>query len=48
MLLFVTFVLFQFALAQDIDRLAKLRLAQGFEEAGEWERAAALYKISTR
>ena len=44
MLLFVTFVLFQFALAQDIDRLAKLRLAQGFEEAGEWERAAALYK----
>ena len=30
--------------AQESDKLAKLRLAQGFEEAGEWERAAALYE----
>jgi outer membrane protein assembly factor BamD (BamD/ComL family) len=32
------------AFTQDTDKLAKLRLAQGFEEAGEWERAAALYE----
>ena len=32
------------AFTQDNDKLAKLRLAQGFEEAGEWERAAALYE----
>jgi tetratricopeptide (TPR) repeat protein len=36
-------VLSQFAYAQDTDKLAKLRLAQGFEESGEWERAVALY-----
>ena len=33
-----------FAFAQDTDKLTKLRLAQGFEEEGEWERAAALYE----
>ena len=32
------------AFAQESDKLAKLRLAQGFEESGEWERAAALYE----
>ncbi len=36
--------LFQSVGAQESDKLAKLRLAQGFEEAGEWERAAALYE----
>ena len=30
--------------AQDADKLAKLRLAQGFEESGEWERALPLYE----
>jgi len=29
---------------QDVDRMMKLRLAQGFEQAGEWERAVALYE----
>jgi tetratricopeptide (TPR) repeat protein len=43
-LLFGILALFQFALAQETDKLAKLRLAQGFEESGEWERAAALYE----
>ena len=42
--LFGIFALFQFARAQDTDKLMKLRLAQGFEEAGEWERAVALYE----
>jgi tetratricopeptide (TPR) repeat protein len=37
-------VICTFAFAQDTDKLAKLRLAQGLEEAGEWERAAALYE----
>ena len=36
--------LFPFVRAQESDTLAKLRLAQGFEEAGEWERGAALYE----
>ena len=44
MLLCAILALFQFVKAQDTDKLAKLRLAQGFEEAGEWERAAALYE----
>ena len=44
-LLFVlNFALCTFSFAQDADKLAKLRLAQGFEDAGEWERAAALYE----
>ena len=30
--------------AQETDKSTKLRLAQGFEEAGEWERAVALYE----
>ncbi len=43
------FFLLQFAFcncsfAQDADKQAKLRLAQGFEEAGEWERAVAIYE----
>ena len=46
-LLFGILALFQFACAQDTDKLAKLRLAQGFEEAGEWERAVALYEDLT-
>jgi cellulose synthase operon protein C len=29
---------------QETDKLMKLRMAQGFEEAGEWERAASLYE----
>jgi hypothetical protein len=42
--LFGIFALFQFTRAQDTDKLMKLRLAQGFEEAGEWEHAVALYE----
>ncbi|RPI06860.1 MAG: hypothetical protein EHM64_01560 [Ignavibacteriae bacterium] len=30
--------------SQNTDQLVKLRLAQSFEETGEWERAAALYE----
>jgi tetratricopeptide (TPR) repeat protein len=30
--------------AQEIDQMTKLRLAQRFEQAGEWERAVALYE----
>jgi tetratricopeptide (TPR) repeat protein len=44
-LLFVLhFTFSHFSLSQETDTLVKLRLAQGFEEAGEWERAAALYE----
>ncbi len=32
------------ALAQETDQMTKLRLAQRFEQAGEWERAVALYE----
>ena len=32
------------AQSQDADRLTKLRLAQGFEDSGEWERAVTLYE----
>lgn len=32
------------AAAQEIDVVTKLRLAQSFEQAGEWERAVALYE----
>lgn len=42
--MFGILTLFQFARAQETDKLMKLRLAQGFEEAGEWERAVALYE----
>jgi tetratricopeptide (TPR) repeat protein len=30
--------------AQDIDKLMKLRIAQGYEETGEWESAVTLYE----
>ncbi len=33
-----------FAIAQDADLATKLRLAQSFEQAGEWERAATIYE----
>jgi tetratricopeptide (TPR) repeat protein len=32
------------ALSQQVDLAAKLRLAQSFEQAGEWEKAAAVYE----
>jgi tetratricopeptide (TPR) repeat protein len=40
----VLFALGNFSFGQEIDKLAKLRLAQGCEETGEWERATALYQ----
>ena len=39
-----TFVLFNIAFSQDADKMMKLRLAQNFEEADEWERAVTLYE----
>ena len=44
MLLIGIGALYQIVHAQDTDKLAKLRLAQGFEESGEWERAVPLYE----
>jgi tetratricopeptide (TPR) repeat protein len=44
LLFILNFTLCTFSFAQDTEKLAKLRLAQGFEEAGEWEHAAALYE----
>ncbi|MGD1044117.1 MAG: tetratricopeptide repeat protein [Bacteroidota bacterium] len=44
LLFILNFAFCTFSFAQDTDKLAKLRLAQGFEEAGEWERAVALYE----
>lgn len=35
---------YNFSFTQDTDKTTKLRLAQGFEESGEWERAATLYE----
>ena len=32
------------ALSQEVDLAAKLRLAQSFEQAGEWKKAAAVYE----
>ena len=32
------------ALAQNVDFAAKLRLAQSFEQVGDWEKAAAIYE----
>lgn len=32
------------ATAQDVDLAAKLRLAQSFEQVGDWEKAAAIYE----
>jgi tetratricopeptide (TPR) repeat protein len=39
-----TFVSFNTAFSQGIDKTMKLRLAQSFEEADEWERAVTLYE----
>ena len=39
-----SFVLFNSAFSQNADKLMKLRLAQSFEEADEWEHAASLYE----
>jgi tetratricopeptide (TPR) repeat protein len=44
LLFILNFTFYYFSFSQDADKLAKLRLAQGFEEAGEWERAVALYE----
>jgi tetratricopeptide (TPR) repeat protein len=33
------------ATAQEVDLAAKLRLAQGFEQIGDWERAAPIYEL---
>ena len=44
LLVILNFTFCVFSLAQDTDKLMKLRLAQGFEEAGEWERAVTLYE----
>jgi tetratricopeptide (TPR) repeat protein len=38
------FVLFNTAFSQEADKMMKLRLAQNFEEADEWERAVTLYE----
>jgi len=40
----LNFAFYNFSFTQDTDILAKFRLAQGFEEAGEWERAVTLYE----
>ena len=40
----LTFVFFNTAFPQDANTMTKLRLAQSFEEADEWERAATLYE----
>jgi tetratricopeptide (TPR) repeat protein len=45
--LYVALCLWSIALsarAQQVDLATKLRLAQGFEQAGDWERAASLYE----
>jgi DNA uptake lipoprotein len=39
-----TFVLFNIVFSQDADKMMKLRLAQSFEEADEWERAVTVYE----
>ncbi|MGD0589236.1 MAG: tetratricopeptide repeat protein [Bacteroidota bacterium] len=39
-----TFVFSNIVFPQDADKMMKLRLAQNFEEADEWERAVALYE----
>jgi tetratricopeptide (TPR) repeat protein len=38
-----TFVFFNPAFSQDSDKMMKLRLAQDFEQADEWERALTIY-----
>jgi len=44
-LLFMLSVVFSsFSFSQESEKLMKLRLAQSFEQADEWERAAALYE----
>lgn len=44
-LLPLAFLFFSQAAAQNVDVLTKLRLAQGFEQAGEWERAVSIYEV---
>jgi tetratricopeptide (TPR) repeat protein len=44
LLFILNFACCAFSFSQDADKLAKLRLAQGFEESGEWERALPLYE----
>jgi tetratricopeptide (TPR) repeat protein len=43
-LLPLVFLLVSQAAAQNVDDLTKLRLAQSFEQAGEWERAVSIYE----
>jgi tetratricopeptide (TPR) repeat protein len=43
-LLLLVFLLVSQAAAQIVDDLTKLRLAQSFEQAGEWERAVSIYE----
>lgn len=44
-IIFFSFLLFPLIVeAQESDQMAKLRLAERFEQAGEWERAVALYE----
>ena len=44
LLFILNFAFCTFSFSQDTDKLAKLRLAQGFEESGEWDRAVTLYE----
>ena len=43
-LLPLVFLFLPQALAQDVDAVTRLRLAQSFEQAGEWERAVSIYE----
>jgi tetratricopeptide (TPR) repeat protein len=44
LLFMFTFVFFNTTFSQDADKMMKLRLAQNFEEADEWEHAVTLYE----
>jgi predicted Zn-dependent protease len=48
LLVVFSFTFFSVADAQEGDIMTKLRLAQGFEEAGEWEHAVVLYEDLNR
>jgi len=43
-----SFTFYSVPYAQEDDKITKLRLAQGFEEAGEWEHAVGLYEDLNR